>query len=201
VLTAAVPSTQTPLATSLQIAAATNGNAEKFKQFIAPYVATGGQFTSATLLGQDATGFQVIATVGSAPKHSPITPALIRRALLSQTFVVTGTVGGKHPQLGYAYALATSHPQHLVYAEHAIPPDKKASVASNAAFSDLNYAIYIGPNANPKRLLTTSFHNLPPTGHTSSVTVPFRDSKLTLVTTASGQLGEVFRNCSLGYSA
>jgi serine phosphatase RsbU (regulator of sigma subunit) len=189
VLTAAVPNTQTPLATSLQIAAATNGNAEKFNQFMEPYVATGGQFTSATLLGQNATGFHVIATVGSAPNHSRVTQTIIHRALLSQTFVVTGIVGSKHPHIGYAYALTSSHPQYLVYAEHAIPPDKKSSVASNAAFADLNYAIYLGPRANPKGLLTTSFKHLPPTGHTSSVTVPFGDSKLTLVAAASGQLG------------
>jgi serine phosphatase RsbU (regulator of sigma subunit) len=189
VLTAAVPNTQTPLATSLQIAAATNGNAEKFKQFIAPYVATGGEFTSATLLGQNATGFQVIATIGNAPKHSRVTQTIIHRALLSQTFVVTGIVGSQHPHIGYAYALASSHPQYLVYAEHAIPPNKKSSVASNAAFADLNYAIYLGPRANPRGLLTTSFKHLPATGHTSSVTVPFGDSKLTLVAAASGQLG------------
>jgi hypothetical protein len=47
VLSAAVISTQTPLASAAALADATDGNPQKFRTFMAPYVGPGRQFASA----------------------------------------------------------------------------------------------------------------------------------------------------------
>src|SRR5215217_7523353 len=49
VLAGAVPSIQTPLASAAALADATNGNPQKFRAFMAPYVGPGRQFTSVSL--------------------------------------------------------------------------------------------------------------------------------------------------------
>jgi len=49
VLTAVVPSIQTPLASAAELADATNGSAQKFREFMALYVGPGRQFGSASL--------------------------------------------------------------------------------------------------------------------------------------------------------
>src|SRR5436305_7713195 len=51
VLTAVVPSIQTPLASAAELADATNGDPQKFRAFMAPYVGPGRQFSSASLWG------------------------------------------------------------------------------------------------------------------------------------------------------
>jgi serine phosphatase RsbU (regulator of sigma subunit) len=76
----------------------------------------------------------------------------------------------------------------VVYAEHAVPADRRSAVASNSAFADLNYAIYLG-SPTTGHLLTTSFSHVPVGGSTDRAEVPFGDSELILVTAAAGQLG------------
>src|SRR3977135_1295233 len=49
VLTAVVPSIQTPLASAAELADATGGDAARFRAFMAPYVGPGRQFASASL--------------------------------------------------------------------------------------------------------------------------------------------------------
>jgi hypothetical protein len=49
VLAATAPSIQTPLASAAELADATDGNAQKLRAFIAPYVGPGRQFSSVSL--------------------------------------------------------------------------------------------------------------------------------------------------------
>ena len=71
----------------------------------------------------------------------------------------------------------------------AIPANRKAGVASNSAFADLRYAIYIGPSESSRDLLTTDFSRLPVTGRHAKVSVPYGDTTLTVVTEPVGPLG------------
>jgi serine phosphatase RsbU (regulator of sigma subunit) len=191
VLTAAVPNTQTPLATAAQIAEATGGSPGAFTRYFSPFVGPGQQFVSASLWEVDSAGARSIAVVGAAPDLSPTSPSaagLINEALHSRSFVVAGIVERQSPHVGYAYGLPGPAPHFIVYAEHAVPADRRSAVASNSAFADLNYAIYLGP-ATTGHLLTTSFSHVPVDGSTDQVQVPFGDSELTLVTAPTGQLG------------
>jgi len=72
VLTAVIPSRQTPLASGAELADATGGSAAKFRTFIAPYVGTGRQpFVSASLWKLGTAEPRPMVTVGpNAPRNS-----------------------------------------------------------------------------------------------------------------------------------
>jgi serine phosphatase RsbU (regulator of sigma subunit) len=191
VLTAAVPNTQTPLATAAQIAEVTGGSPSAFMQYFSPFVGPGQQFVSASLWEVDGAGARSVAVVGASSDLSAASAtaaSLINRALHSKSFVVAGIVQHQSPHIGYAYGLPGPAPRFVVYAEHAVPADRRSAVASNSAFADLNYAIYLG-SPTTGHLLTTSFSHVPAGGSTDKFRVPFGDSELTLVTAAAGQLG------------
>ncbi len=77
----------------------------------------------------------------------------------------------------------------MVYAETALPKDRKATIAKDSAFADLGYALYLGRSADPRSLLASSTGGAVLHGRTASVTVPFGDSQLLVVLTAHTQLG------------
>jgi serine phosphatase RsbU (regulator of sigma subunit) len=90
-----------------------------------------------------------------------------------------------------AYALADPDSGLVVYAERAIPADRRAPVDRNAAYADLNYAIYLGPSTTTDTMTTTDVDpaELPLEGRTARAEVPFGDTVLTLVTTPRHHLG------------
>ncbi|MGH9079496.1 MAG: PP2C family protein-serine/threonine phosphatase [Acidimicrobiales bacterium] len=98
---------------------------------------------------------------------------------------------GNKQRLGYAYALPAS-PRFIVYGEQLVPGSQRAAVAGNSAFSDLNYAIYLGRSPVSRNLLATSASQLPINGRMATILVPFGNAYLTLVTAPVGQLGGAF---------
>ena len=187
VLLAAIPSTQTPLTTAAQVAAATGGDPGQFVQLMTPLIGGKGQFTAASLWQVRGGVLTEVAHVGALV--DPATAeALGTRALNAKTFVVSGQLSRKPPRLDYAYPRAGPDPRYVVFAEHTVPADRRSAVANNSAFADLHYAIFLGPTSSPAKLLTTSFQALPTSG-TERITVPFGDTALTLVTAPAGQLG------------
>ena len=188
VLTAALPSTATPLATAMQIEAASNGNVPQFRRYISTFVGAKGQFASASLWRLDGSKVSPTAVVGAPTTFATPdeTRLLVTRAFHSPTFIVTELVNGSLARLGYAYALPGT--DFAIYAEHTIPADRKAAISKNDAFSELRYAIYLGNSEQASNLLTTSFSKLPTTGRISKVTVPWGNTVLTLVAAPSGSL-------------
>ncbi len=191
VLTAAIPNTQTPLALAAEVAEATGGNVAKFDQFMAGQVGPGRQFASASLWSRADGAVTPIAAVGSVPQLGPTAPAtqaFVSRAFGSSSFVVTQLQGGARHYLGYALALPGSSPRYAVYAERPLPADRRASVATNSAFSDLNYAIFLGPTTQQSQLLTTDITAFPVSGRHTTVHVPFGNDQLTVVVSTKGPL-------------
>lgn len=80
----------------------------------------------------------------------------------------------------------------VVYAERAIPANRRAPVDVDSAYSGLDYAIYIGTDTRTSAMTTT---NLDPAtlpmeeGTSHRTTVPFGDRALLLVTQARQHLG------------
>jgi hypothetical protein len=191
VLTAAMPETEAPLATAVEIASATRGSAHAFAKFMMPYLGAKATFDSASLWQMSGTTPRRLASIGVTP---PSASSGVVKAAVADSFRVAGLVAdrivsGRQDRLGFALALPGTAGHYAVYAEHAIPADRKASVASNSAFSDLNYAIYFGRSVSPTDLLATSFGRFPVTGPTSKVVVPLGTSALTLVTAPRVPLG------------
>ncbi|MGA2528887.1 MAG: PP2C family protein-serine/threonine phosphatase [Acidimicrobiales bacterium] len=191
VLTAATPDTETPLSTAVQIASVSGGNEREVSRYLTPYVGPGKAFAYASLWQMTGTGLRQLATVGASFDFASRVQerSLVANAVRGAGLVVNKIFRGGRERLGFALAMPGAARSFAVYAEHAIPVNRRASVASNSAFSDLNYAIYIGRSEIRANLLTTSFTNLPPTGPNAKVTVPLGNTVLTLVASPRGQLG------------
>jgi serine phosphatase RsbU (regulator of sigma subunit) len=191
VLLASVPATEAPLATAVDIAAATKGDAGAFARFMAPYLGPTATFADASLWQMTGSRLREVAVVGRGPAFAR--PAQVSNwvagAFKSSSFVADTIYKGSRERLVFALGFAGQPGDFAVYAEHAIPADRRSSVAHNSAFSDLNYAIYLGHSESQVNLLTTSFSHLPPSGPTSHVSVPLGNTVLTLLTAPRGELG------------
>ena len=182
-----------PLSTSVQVAAATGGNAQAFDRSIGFEVGPGRLFVSASLWRTSDHFSRPLATVGAPAELVPASAAahtFVSRATRSSTIVVVGIPQNQPERIGYAVA-SKPGARYVVYAERAIPANRQVPVESDSAFAELDYATYLGPGTQPSRLATTDVPpgELPLHGYTARDSIPFGDSTLTLVATARGHLG------------
>jgi serine phosphatase RsbU (regulator of sigma subunit) len=193
VISSSILGLQGPLATALEIETATDGDAGQFARFMAAYVGPTKLFVAASVWQVDGTGAKSVTTLGQPAALAPTSAAaqaFVEKALHTATFVVTSIPTNKPSSIGYALADSAA-PKYAIYAERAIPANRRVPVENDSAFSDLKYATYIGDTTNSSALATTdvSPNQLPLTGHTSRIAVPFGDTKLTLVAAPLGHLG------------
>jgi serine phosphatase RsbU (regulator of sigma subunit) len=194
VLAAAVGDIHEPLISGLEVQANVLPERRRivFVNGFSRHVGAEETFISASLWQTRATDVQEIAAVGVPPgrnPHSQAAKSFIRRASTADTSVVERVDVGK--QLRIAYALGDPATGSVIYAERAIPADRRAPVDKNSAFADLDYAIYLGARTTTSNLTTTDVDSahLPLTGTTFKTTVPFGDTVLTLVTRPRRHLG------------
>ena len=191
VLQVILPSIQTPLASAAEIAATSGGDPVPFRTYMTAYVGAKGTFASVSLWRIDGHVPVPVTVVGAAPDLQPDAAAasFFASTLGKSTVNVIGPLGsGSRRRLGYGFAAAGARPKFAVYAESALPPDKKVKIAADSPFADLRFALYLGTTQRPDNLLETNV-DLPVPGPTAMVVVPFGSSKLTLVAGAKGQLG------------
>jgi serine phosphatase RsbU (regulator of sigma subunit) len=195
VLSSAVISTQTPLASAAELADATDGNPQKFRAFMAPYVGPGRQFSSASLWPLNGTRLAPSTVTGATPVLLSL-PEQARRFFArtkhESLLNVTGLLSSTKPGLGYEYATPGARRGFAAYAESPLPADRRSKLESNSAFSDLNYVLYLGRTRRSEDLLVTSLRHLPATGRQASDVVPFGDDEFTLIVTPQGSLGGAF---------
>jgi serine phosphatase RsbU (regulator of sigma subunit) len=157
-----------------------------------PIVDEGTPFISASLWAADATSPRPLVVVGAAPElaSQPVSEVqdFFRRATDESTLALYDMLGESDRRLGYA-ATASGTPKFVVAAEAALPRDRRARVDRESAFSDLDYALYLGSTPDPERLLASSTGGARLSGRTESTTVPFGDSELLVVMSPQGQLG------------
>jgi len=195
VLTAVVPSIQTPLASAAELANATNGNPQKFRTFIAPYIGPGRQFSSASLWGPDLHRPSPTVTAGSAPaivSHPKLAQRFFKRARRASKLSIVGLLSSSPPRLGYEFSTPGTPGGFAAYAESPLPADRRSRTASTQGFSDLHYALYLGKSRQPGQLLVTDVLRLPLSGRTASTVVPFGDASLDLVVSPKDSLGGSF---------
>jgi serine phosphatase RsbU (regulator of sigma subunit) len=196
VLAGAVPSIQTPLASAAALANATSGDPQKFRAFMAPYAGQGRQFTSVSLWPLGARRLAPTVVAGSPPalaSRPSEARAFFAKAQRTRVLSVAGILGPEARLLGYGITSSGGGSGFAVYAESALPRDRRSRSAGTAAFSDLNYAIYLGRSRRPGDLLATNIARLPVQGRQASNVVPFGNSALSLVVTPNRSLsGTVF---------
>jgi serine phosphatase RsbU (regulator of sigma subunit) len=195
VLAATVPSVETPLASAAELAHATGGSPQKFHAFMAPYVGQGRQFASVSLWPLGTSRLAPTAVVGAAPVLASM-PEKARQffahAKPSGALNLTGILGTARPALGFEFTAAGLKPGFAVYAENPLPTNRRSALERNNAFSDLNYALYLGHSRRTGDLLLTSVRRLPITGRQASDVVPFGAGAFTLVVAPKGSLGGTF---------
>jgi serine phosphatase RsbU (regulator of sigma subunit) len=196
VLSTAVFVIQQPMTTALQVqeAAGANGDPSVFRDSFGVNVGRPPEsiFVSASLWQRDGRALKRLAAVGSAPGLEPRGPEMrtfLNRALTRSTSVVQFVEADGQTRI--AFALAEPATGFIVYAERAIAADRRASVDSDSAYSQLHYAIYLGEQTRLDDMTTTDVDpaDLPLTGTTDRETVPFGDTVLTLVTQPGEHLG------------
>jgi serine phosphatase RsbU (regulator of sigma subunit) len=192
VLQAIVPAVETPLASAAQISATSQGSAADFSSYIASYVgASPKPFVSASLWKLVPDGRpQLVGMVGRSPvlaSTSPRLQTLLGAAAGQKSVLIAGPLAptSPRPRLGYAYAART----YVVYAESLLPAHRRVAVERGSPFSDLRFALYLGPKPTASAMLETNVDQLPVPGDTATATVPFGASSLTLVAGSTGQLG------------
>lgn len=193
VLSATILSLQDPLETALQIEAATGGSVQQFELFASNNVGSGRPFVSAILWRKDGSSWVPVSSVGVPPLLAPYSAAsrsLIEKALSTPMFAVLSVRSRGTQRIAYAVA-HPKDPALVIYAERAIPANRQVPVESNSAFSDLNFATYLGPTTDLTALATTDLplDQLPIAGDSVRVSVPFGDSSVTLVATPRAPLG------------
>jgi serine phosphatase RsbU (regulator of sigma subunit) len=195
VLAATAPSIQTPLASAAELADATGGNPQKFRAFMATYVGAGREFVSASLWPLGGSHAAPIAALGPAPTLASL-PAGARAFFSSGTpqgvMNVTATLQSPHPSVGFEFNAPGRGRRYVVYAENPVPTNRRSKLERNSAFSDLDYALYLGRTQRSEDVLVTSEKRLPITGRQASATVPFGAATFTLVVTPRGSLGGGF---------
>lgn len=196
VISTLVPSLETPLATAAAIADASHGDRGRFQAFMAPYAGRGRQFSSAALWALSGAVRAPLTYVGERPAlsaHPELAQGFFARARRSHALEVLGILHSRTPSLGYAYiSPAPGGGGFAAYAETPLPASRRSSVADQSAFSDLNYAIFIGHSRRRSDLLLSNLHRFPVTGRQASDVVPFGAGSFTLVVTPKGSLSGGF---------
>ncbi len=185
-LATSVPGIQTPLASAAAFADATGGDKTKFMRFVSPYVGARPthQFVSVSLWRLGHTGHGPVAVVGAPPQllASPSeTQAFFTQTDRSAKLNVVGLRPPSLTRLGYAYAIPGPQGGYAAYGESTIPANRRSRLEKNTAFSDLNYAVFLGPMADPHNLLVTSFSHIPVHGRQARLPVAFGNSVLSLI--------------------
>jgi serine phosphatase RsbU (regulator of sigma subunit) len=168
------------------------GDGRAFTRIFSQNVGADRLFVSASLWRRDGDAFRRVASIGLPPgldRQHPETQSFLGHALARTTSVVRRVVVGGQSRI--AYARGDHDTGFVIYAERAIPADRRAPVARDSAYSDLHYAIYLGTSTDAAAMTTTDVDpaSLPLRGVTARASVPFGDTVLTLVTTPRTHLG------------
>jgi serine phosphatase RsbU (regulator of sigma subunit) len=195
VLAATAPSIQTPLASAAELANATGGSAQKFQTFMSPFVGPGRQFSSVSLWPLGTSHLAPSAVLGKTPALASM-PERARQFFTHSTrpgvLNLTGFLNPTHPALGFDFSAAGRVHGFAVYAEKPLPANRRSKLEKNSAFSELNYALYLGHSKRTSDVLVTSVKRLPIKGRQASDVVPFGGGVFTVVVSPNSSLGGTF---------
>jgi serine phosphatase RsbU (regulator of sigma subunit) len=172
------------------LAAATNGDVSVFKKAMSGSVTVSGPFAAASLWRVTAGTPRLVTTVGSTSLLAPAqAAALIRRAEAATTFLVTELTGPHALRIAYAVPASGPGGTFVALAEQPLPVSRRISVPANSPLSQLNLAVYLGRSQSTAALLETdSAVPLPLRGTTSTSTIPFGNTTLTITTSPRSAL-------------
>jgi hypothetical protein len=189
-LGSAVSGLQSPLSSGAVLADATSANADSLKTYMAPLVKS--RFASISVWRADGSSTRPLLTFGSPPELAARPPAQIRDYLRpvssKQQIWLVDFLSAPQRRLGYAFATGKTA-KYVVYAESNLPENRRSAVDQNSAFSDLDYAIYLGSTDDVNKLLAASVADPHFTGRSAATNVPFGNATLRIVLSPRRELG------------
>ena len=196
VINSTVLAIRDPLATSLEVSRVSHGDPVPFQAYLVASVGPTKLFVSAVLWRAAGGSYVPVTTVGVPPlllTSSRSAQDFVDRAVHSPTFVVLPEQSGTSQRIAYAIA-DPSDPTYVVVAERAIPASRVVSVEKNPAFANLDFATHLGSRTDATALATTDVppDQLPISGRTTRVSIPFGDTTITLVAAPRTPLGGSF---------
>jgi hypothetical protein len=194
VVSVAIPSIESPLTSAANLAAATNGNPNQFRQYMGPSAGGGSLFSFASLWHVTAAGPRKVASVGN-PSAAAV-PAngvagFVAGVRTSTTIVVDNLLGSPVPTIAYAVTSQFSPGAWVVFGQTVLPKSHKLALGDNPAFAQLRYAIYLGQATKPANLLAASTGAFPLGAGSRSATIPIGNTVITLVAAPNGELGGI----------
>jgi len=194
VLTASLPSIETPLASAVEVIEVTDGaDQDSFRRLMRPLVEQGGPYVSASLWRLDGELGGPELAVGTDPKLASqpddVVSEVLDRAVAADGLSVSGLLDGADPRLGYAYTTAAGSIRYVAYVEQVLSPDRRAASDPDSPFAGLDFAIYLGDRAAEAALVSASGDDPTLSGRRADELVPFGDTSLLLVMSPSGDLG------------
>jgi serine phosphatase RsbU (regulator of sigma subunit) len=188
-ISSALPVVQSQLVDAVQVGIDTNGNAQTFQRFVAAGTVSTGDSGSISLWRLINGHAQEISDIGPplALVNEHLDGAFFATVHPSATLFVTGILPGPSPRLGYAEMPAGDTSGFVVYRETSLPASRRVAVPSSSPFSQLRFALYLGSKPVDASLLEAT-GSTPIRGRTSSTSLPFGDTVITLVGASSGEL-------------
>ena len=186
-LGAAIPSLEISLVAAFDVATATH-DPQQFAQFIARDVGPGKLFVSASLWRIAPAPPTPLVEVGATPllQTHGLAPHCSSRMHAGGAPSVTEILQGPQPRLGYAEIPTGQGPsKEAVYAEIALPGHKVVAAPAGSAFSDLNFALYLGHTTDANTLIERTGTL---TGYRAVTTIALGDTVLTLIGTETDPL-------------
>jgi serine phosphatase RsbU (regulator of sigma subunit) len=199
VVEAAIPSIQIPLSSAAVLAARTGGDAGSFRALVRPLTGEDRPFTSASLWTVSDGDPRPVTRLGrgsARPKLLDLPAARVRetltRAASRPTMSVIDLLEPPNRRLGYAVG-TPGDARFVVYAEAQLPSGRRVPVDEDAAFADVDYALYLGTRRDPENLLASSTGGkVPLPDEVAMDTVSFGDTDLLLVFHPRSALGGTF---------
>jgi hypothetical protein len=161
-----------------QAAVNTDADPDVFARWAGGELTRTGQSLSLWRIG-DGTPERV-ALQGVEPLLPADGPAAIAGMEPTGELAILGILPAEPDRLAYALMPAEDNTDLVVYAESPLPPDRRLPVTEDSPLAGLDVAIYLGPRAEPDRLLESTVP-LPIRGDTDSTTVPFGTGQVTVV--------------------
>ena len=173
------------------VAAEADPGGSLFRQLMSPLAKEGGRFVSASVWPLETVDPRPTIVVGEPPVMLDASPATTRAFLAAAaegaTLSIRDLLGSDRRRLGYAYAVPGA--RSVAYAEAALPKNRRATIASDSAFAELDYALYLGRQATSTQLLASSSGHGLRGERTATDIVPFGDTDLLLVVSPRSELG------------
>lgn len=179
---------QHPLAAASELAAtdpkafagyaASEANPHKGFRTISLWRRAGDRYVPTTSVG---TGYVPTAA-------TPGVQAMLAAARRTRQLGVVGLLR-RPSELVYGFVAVAGGGKVAVVGTQPLPHDRLVRPASGSAFSELNYALYLGRRPVADRLVFATTRQVPLRGDTASAVIPFGTTSLYLVATAVGWLG------------